>query len=94
MMAALIRNNSGTSAINFDDVWTPLLISTALIAMGALMAFDIGGYASTSARNNSGFTPWGRSYRGLGWSPAWCSALRPLYEAFSRLAVCCRRHRC
>lgn len=56
MMAALIHNNSGTAAINFDDVWTPLLISTVLIAMGALIAFDIGGYASTSARNNSGFT--------------------------------------
>jgi len=76
MMAALIKN-SGTAAINFDDVWTPLLISTGLIAMGALMAFDIGGYASTSARSNSGFTPWGRSYRGSDWLPAW---LPPLYK--------------
>ena len=77
MMAALIDNNSGAAAINFDNVWTPLLISTGLIAMGALMAFDIGGYASTSARNNSGFTPWGRSYRESAWLPAW---LPPLYK--------------
>src|ERR1700722_9273439 len=81
MMAALINNNSGTAAINFDNAWTPLLISTGLIAMGALMTFDIGGYASTSARNNTGFTPWCRSdlqpdwlharlpqlYRVIGW---------------------------
>jgi hypothetical protein len=73
MMAALIQNNSGTTAINFDNVWTPLLISTALIAMGALMAFDIGGFASTSARDNSGFTPWGGGYSGPEWLP-------PLYK--------------
>jgi hypothetical protein len=77
MMAALIKNTSGTTAINFDNVWTPLLISSVLIAMGALMAFDIGGFASTSARNNTGFTPWGRSYRELDWMPAW---MPPLYK--------------
>jgi hypothetical protein len=54
MMAALIRNNSGAAPINFDEVWTPLLISIALIVMGALMAFDIGGYASTTDRGNRG----------------------------------------
>ncbi|MGC2402805.1 MAG: hypothetical protein WA510_23635 [Acidobacteriaceae bacterium] len=57
MMAALIQNTSGTTAINFDNVWTPLLISIGLIAMGALMAFDIGGFASASSRANRGFTP-------------------------------------
>jgi hypothetical protein len=77
MMAALIQENSTAAAINFDDVWTPLLISSVLIAMGALMAFDIGGFASTSARNNTGFTSWGRSYRELDWLPAW---LPPLYK--------------
>lgn len=79
MMTTLIQEHSGTAAINFDNVWTPLLISIVLIAMGALMAFDIGGIASTSARNNTGFTPWGRSYRERDWLrlPAW---LPPLYK--------------
>jgi hypothetical protein len=69
MMAALIQNNSGTTPINFDNIWTPLLISIGLMPAGALMAFDIGGFASANSRANRGFTPWGRRYRGPDWLP-------------------------
>jgi hypothetical protein len=37
-----------------------LFISLALSGIGALLAFDIGGFASRNHANNGGFTPWGR----------------------------------
>lgn len=46
---------------DFHGVWTPLVISIAMVLLGSLMAFDIGGYASKSAEYNTGFTPWGSS---------------------------------
>ena len=82
MTTALLQANSGAAPINFDDVWTPLLISLALIAAGALTAFDIGGYASASHRNNRGFTSWGRSIHG----PAWLS---PPYKIIGWLFLIC-----
>lgn len=63
MITALLQASSPAAGKSPDYVWTPLLISAVIVAMGALAAFDIGGYASRSARNNTEFTPWGAKLR-------------------------------
>ena len=47
---------------------TLVLISLVMTTVGAVNLFDLGGIASRSHVNNSGFTRWGRSLRESGWN--------------------------
>ena len=69
VITTILLATSRNTETGVANIWVPFFISAALVAMGALMAFDIGGFASESARNNTGFTPWGRKYRAPGWLP-------------------------
>jgi hypothetical protein len=53
-------SNSASTTPLGDGKLTLLLLSLAMVAVGAVLAYDIGGIASRSHENNRGFTPWGR----------------------------------
>lgn len=66
---------SSASSEGAGSVYTPLLISLVMVAIGILAAFDIGGYASSSVKHNTGFTPWGKKNIGR-----WPEKLPPVYK--------------
>jgi hypothetical protein len=47
----------------------PFGISTLLIIVGSLGAFDLGGWASAAYDENRGWTPWGRRLAPPAWLP-------------------------
>jgi hypothetical protein len=77
MLALASYYDSASSLSSRGGGLTLLFISLALILVGGVLVFDLGGFASKSHEYNTGFTPWGRRlaardkipspYRIVGW---------------------------
>jgi hypothetical protein len=66
----LITSLASSAASSKGGTWTLLWISIMMTAVGAILAFDIGGIASANHRNNTGRTPWGRKLQTSKWPDA------------------------